>query len=443
MRRRSILVLASIALFVSAQAMIALAQGSDAPKVIVFQARGPIDGIVDDAIRQRLSEAQESGATFVLELDAPGTLDRDPLSLAEAIHEATVPVAVWVGPTPADAAGAALLLVHAASIAGVAPGVAVGPLLPLDVAHPDADVGDLSGRISGWASERGRTSPPLLDEAIPAQSAIDRGIAEIAAPSVTDFLAKIDGLTVSSASGEHVLQTRVAIAEGERAVDISFTSLGPVARVLHASATPSSVYLLLILAAAALAFELTQPGFGFAGFSGVGLLALGIYGLTVVPASAIGLALLVVGVILLVWDVQLRRIRWPSVVGVAAFLLGSLLAYGDVAPVIALSPWLIGVATLMTVLYYGFVLTVALQSRDRITSTQQGLVGLVGETRTDLHPEGGVYVKGTMWRGKSVEGTIMAGTRVRVRGLDGLVLRVEPVPQDTQMSTETEEEADA
>ena len=183
--------------------------------------------------------------------------------------------------------------------------------------------------------------------------------------------------------------------------------------------------------------------FGFAGFSGIGLLALGIYGLTVVPASAIGLVLLVAGVLLLVWDVQLRRIRWPSGVGVVAFLIGSVLAYGDVAPAIALSPSLIGVATLMTVLYYGFVLTVALQSRDRITTTQQGLVGLVGETRTDLRPEGGVYVKGTMWRGKSVEGTSMAGTRVRVRGLDGLVLRVEPVPQETQMSTDTEGESQA
>ena len=33
------------------------------------------------------------------------------------------------------------------------------------------------------------------------------------------------------------------------------------------------IYFLLVLGLACLAFELTQPGFGFAGFAGVGMLA--------------------------------------------------------------------------------------------------------------------------------------------------------------------------
>lgn len=429
MRRRLAVALLCAGLAASVPALAALAQGASPARVLVVQAEGPIDGILDDAILGHLAEAERSGATFVLQLDAPGTLDRDALELAQALRAASVPVAVWVGPTPARAAGAALLLVHAASIAGIAPGAAVGPLFPLDVAHPDASVGDVVERVSGWATSSGRADPPILETAIPAQSAIDAGIVEVAAPSVTDFLAKIDGRTVITPSGERVLATRVATAEGDVPVEVSFTSLGPVDRVLHASATPTSVYLLLLLAAAALAFELTQPGFGFAGFSGIALLALGIYGLAVVPPSPIGLALLVGGILLLTWDVQFRRLRWPTFVGTAAFLAGSVLAYGDVAPAIAISPWLIGGATIATALYYGFVLTVALQSRDRIVSTQRGLLGLVGDARTDLRPEGSVYVKGTLWRGRAAEGTILAGTRVRVRDLDGLVLRVEAVPR--------------
>lgn len=442
MRRRLAVAVLCAGLAVSVQALAALAQGSDAARVLIFQAEGPIDGILDDAIRTRLAEAERSGATFVLQLDAPGTLDRDALGLAEALRDATVPTAVWVGPTPARAAGGALLLVHAASIAGVAPGAAVGPLVPLDVADPDAAVGDLAGRISGWATSSARTSPAVLDAAIPAQSAIDAGIVEVAAPSVTDFLAKIDGRTVVTAVGERILATRVATAEGDAPVQVSFTSLGPVDRVLHASSTPTSVFLLLIFAAAALAFELTQPGFGFAGFSGIALLALGVYGVTVVQPSPLGFALLVGGILLLVWDVQFRRLRWPTIAGTAAFLAGSVLAYGDVAPAIGISPWLIGGATITTVLYYGFVLTVALQSRDRITSTQQGLLGLVGEARTDLRPEGSVHVKGTLWRGKAEAGTILAGTKVRVRGLDGLVLRVEALPAGATIDAEADAEAD-
>ena len=61
-----------------------------------------------------------------------------------------------------------------------------------------------------------------------------------------------------------------------------------------------------------------------------------------------------------------------------------------------------------------------------VRSAQVGLVGLVGEVRSDLNPEGGVYVKGAIWRARSIDGTIRKGSRVRVKGVDGLILRVEP-----------------
>ena len=86
-----------------------------------------------------------------------------------------------------------------------------------------------------------------------------------------------------------------------------------------------------------------------------------------------------------------------------------------------------------SLLYYGFGLTVALQSRDRIVNTQRGLIGLVGEARGRLAPEGPVFVKGAMWRGRSGGEPIAPGTPVRVRGVDGLVLKVEAEPGATPM----------
>ena len=100
--------------------------------------------------------------------------------------------------------------------------------------------------------------------------------------------------------GPVVLQTQIATTEagGRRpgTVDIRFENLGPVDRVLHGVASPSMIYVLLVIGLAALAFELTQPGFGFAGFAGVGMLALGLYGLTVVPVTGSGWPLLVGGI---------------------------------------------------------------------------------------------------------------------------------------------------
>ncbi|MFM8944353.1 MAG: NfeD family protein [Actinomycetota bacterium] len=433
-------VLASVVLLAALLAGGSALAAPATPTVIVVQVAGPIDTVVEAYLLAALERAESEGATLAIQLDSPGTLDVEPVALATRIHEASVPVLVWVGPTPAEAAGAALLLVRAASLAGVAPGAAVGPLLPLDVARPAASEPGLDATLARWASERGRTSPTAEPtEALPAQAAIDAGLVEVAAPAITDFLAAVDGRTVTTADGDAVLRTRVAVREGESPVEVRFTSLGPWERILHACATPSTIFLLLVVGFAAIAFEVTQPGFGFAGFSGIAALGLAVYGLTVVPWSVPGLALLVLGVGGLTADVALRRLGWLSAIGIAGFLAGSILAFRGVAPAIAISPWFLGGATVASVLYYGFALTVAAQSRDRIVSAQQGLVGLVGEARTDLTPEGGVHVKGTMWRGRSTGGTIPAGTRIRVRGLDGLVLRVEAEP-GAPLSVEDEEE---
>ncbi len=209
---------------------------------------------------------------------------------------------------------------------------------------------------------------------------------------------------------------------------VRFHEIGPVRRVLHAVSTPTAVYVLLVLGLWGVAFELTQPGFGVAGIAGLIALAFAGYGLSVIPFYWLGLALLLVGVALQGLDVIVRRVALFTMLGTAAFAAGSILTWYGVASAIDLSWWLIGLATIAGVLYFGFALTVALRSRERIKETQVGLVGLIGEVRSDLNPEGGVFVKGSLWRARSMDGPIPKGTRVRIRGIDGLILRVEQEP---------------
>jgi membrane-bound serine protease (ClpP class) len=402
------------------------------PSVLVAEVDGSIDGVLASFIRDAIEDAEASGSALVLQLDSAGTLDVDPIALAERIHDASVPVIVWVGPSPAKGAGAGSLFLYAASLAAVAPGAGIGPLEPLDLAvddgPPRAAVEDLA---TGWVEERGRPTPVgFPGEAIPAQAALDQNIAQVAAASITELLAKVDDLTVGTAEGEVALRTAIATDPSDEPVTVRFTELGPVDRTLHAAASPTWIYVLLVLGIAALAFEITQPGFGFAGFAGVGMLALAVYGLTVVPFSMLGLALLVFGLGLMTLDVLLRRLGVLTVTGWFAFVAGSVLVFADVSDAIDVSPWLIGSFAVGAFLFWGFALTVAIQTRERLTSTQRGLVGLVGETRGELNPEGSVHVKGTLWRGRSADGPIPAGTRVRVRGVDGLVLRVSPEPPE-------------
>lgn len=432
MRRALFVTLLACVLAPAAQRA-AVAQPEAPARVIVAEIDGSIDRTLAGYLVDTLAEGERTGATVVLQLDTAGTLDQDAVGLARRIFESKVPVIAWVGPAPAKAQGAGLLFLYASSLAAVSPGAGVGPLQPLDLVDARnrtmPDEATLEDLVVGWAAERGK--PPVLDvpsSPLPAQDTLDRHIAQVVAPSVPDLLEEVDRTTVETAAGPVTLRTRIAESRSETPVDVRFTEPGPVDRVLHAAASPAAVYVLLVLGFAALAFELVQPGFGFAGLAGLLMLALGTYGLTAVPASWLGLLLLVGGVMFLAADVLLRRLGALTALGLATFLAGSVLAFRGVAPAIRVSPWLVASLTVGSFLYYGFGLTVALQSRERVTSTQRGLVGLVGETRGELRPEGPVYVKGTLWRGRSSDGPIPAGTRVRIRGVDGLILRVEPEP---------------
>jgi membrane-bound serine protease (ClpP class) len=440
MRRPPALLLPLLALgFALLSPLSTAAASTGSPSVVVAKVDGSIDGILAGYLLDRLDEAERGGSTLLVQLDSAGTLDVDGVVLARRIHEATVPVVVWVGPAPAKARGAALLLLSASSLPAVAPGAGIGPLEPLDLVEArNATLPSGAGLRSlaaSWARDRGRAAPVFLGTPVPAGTALRDHLAIVAAPSIPDLLTAIDGRTVSTASGAAELHTEIAQAAGETPVEVRFTDLGPVDRVLHAMASPSAVYLLLVFGFAALAFELTQPGFGFAGFGGAAMLALGVYGLTVVPFSWAGLGLLAAGLALLTLDVVRHSLGPLTAIGAVAFFAGSVLTFRGVSPEIDVSPWLAAALAAASVLYYGFVLTVALQSRERITSKQRGLVGLAGETRGELRPEGPVYVKGALWRGRTLDGPIAAGTRIRVKGADGLILRVEPDPDPGQPGT--------
>ena len=250
----------------------AAAAAAPASTVEIIKVDGSIDRTMAGYLTVALDQAERDGSIVVIQLDTAGTLDRSAFVLAQRIFESRVPVIVWVGPAPAKASGAGLLFMYAASLAAVSPGSQTGPLEPLDLAQPSTEIADLESSIQVWLLARRKTTMlPVHDRPLTAAEALDHRIAQVAALSIPDLLNnKINGMTVQSATGPVQLVTRLAEDPSEPEVAWRFHDLGPVGRVLHAMASPSAIYLLLVLGFAALAFELTQPGFGFAGFAGVG-----------------------------------------------------------------------------------------------------------------------------------------------------------------------------
>jgi membrane protein implicated in regulation of membrane protease activity len=72
------------------------------------------------------------------------------------------------------------------------------------------------------------------------------------------------------------------------------------------------------------------------------------------------------------------------------------------------------------------------QRRMRAHKVQTGvenLLGAIGKVAEPLAPVGQIRVQGELWEARSTR-TVPAGTAVRVVAVNGLVLDVEPVPED-------------
>ena len=98
-----------------------------------------------------------------------------------------------------------------------------------------------------------------------------------------------------------------------------------------------------------------------------------------------------------------------------------------------MSPWSIAGAVSLTLVFFVSVMTAALRVRLRRPITgEEAIVGEIGEAKTDIAPEGTVMTKGTLWRARTMETGIEAGSKVKVMATEGLVLLVEPLHEHEQ-----------
>jgi membrane-bound serine protease (ClpP class) len=162
-------------------------------------------------------------------------------------------------------------------------------------------------------------------------------------------------------------------------------------------------------------FELYNPGIGLAAIAGAIALALSIYALSVLPTSWGAVLAVVAGVLLLLYDLQTGALGAPSVAGIAALIAGGATMFRGVPAALALSPWAIAAGVMLTVVFFVSVMTAALRVRlRRPVSDEEGIVGTIGEAKTDIAPEGTVLTKGALWRARTMETGIAAGSKVEV-----------------------------
>ncbi|MDQ1709121.1 MAG: hypothetical protein QOG49_506 [Frankiaceae bacterium] len=400
--RRCALVLAA---FCATFALAPPAQAAPAAQpdtVNIVQIKGVIDPAYADYIAGEVRYSnQHHHLAVLLRLDSSGSLKIDDAKLLDAIESSSVPIAAWVGPNRAKVSGLASALWQVADIRLRSQDAVVASAVPFQPG--------------------GAADPKLAWDRGPAGSLTADGTAA----TLREAVSSLDGKVVKG-KALHVDATQVTVR---------FATPGLFRRVRHSLISPTLAYLLLLAGVFMLVFEAFQPGFGPAGYAGVLTVALAVYGLAGLPVNPPFLALVVLGLVAMTYDVARNALSLPTWLGAAAFTAGSALLFHSHGPAMRLPILTIAAGVLSTVVFFAVVMTVVLRAlRGQSAEMGQALLGRIGEVRSTLNPQGHVLIEGALWRARAIEwdGPVGTGTRVQVTGVDpeALILDVEPVPAE-------------
>ncbi len=393
---------------VGAQTTDTTTAGADTPVttdfVAVVKVSGLLDPVLVDFVEQSVADAESEGATgLVLQANSTGVVVSDArfAQLLERIGSATIPVHVWVGPSGSRLTGKAAQLVGAADLVGMAPGTRLG-----DAGPPVTDTLDME-RMA-----------PITDRTVNAQEAKDLGITTFDAPTIGDFLVNLPGVETREVTAENGETRREPITQ------VRFAQVSLLSQLFHTVASPAVAYLLLAVGLALIVFELFTAGVGVAGVVGAGSFILAGYGLGVLPIRWWGVGLICLSMLAFAIDVQTGVPRFWTAAGFVMFVVGSFTIYdGYSLSWVTLLVAFVGVALT-------FLAGMPSMVRTRFSTPTIGrewMVGELGRAVTAVSPDGVVQIRDALWRASTNRATpIEELDRVRVTGIDGLVLEVEP-----------------
>ena len=414
-----------------------------------------IDGAIGPAsasyVKEALAKASERRAEVVLlRLNTPGGLNSSMREIIADVLASPIPVVGYVAPSGAHAASAGTYILYATHIAAMAPGTNIGAATPVQIGGPlpglpsgpaDKDgkdkkdepkdamtakvtndavafirsLAELRGRNADWAEKAVREAATLS-----ANAALEAHAIDLVARDQAELLRQLDGRVVEVAGGKtQRLVTKDAAVE---AIDP-----GPISRFLAVITDPNVAFILLMVGIYGLIFEFMSPGAVAPGVVGAICLLIGLYALNLLPINYAGLALMLVGLVLLTIEAFN-----PTVViglgGIVAFVLGALMLFRGEAPGYHLSWWVIGITAAV---FVGFALVV-LGSLRRVGRAPalvgaQAMRGLPAEVLDWNGNEGHVFAHGERWQARGAE-TFKPGETVEVANIIDLTLLIRRAP---------------
>jgi membrane-bound serine protease (ClpP class) len=419
-----------------------LASGQSAATVPSIELNATIDPATEKWIGAALDQAAADDAPLaIIRIDTPGGLESSMREIVQDIIDAPMPVVVYVSPNGSRAASAGAFITEAADVAAMAPQTNIGSASA--VTSTGGDIGgtlgvkienDAAAFIRALAETHGRDGAVperMVTEAknVTAAEALDANAIDIVATDQDDLLAQLDGFAVKGPKAQTLATAGLTIDQR----DMTFQY-----QLLQLLVNPTIAYLLLLVGLVGIVIEVFSPGLIIPGTLGVVFFLLGGFGTAQLPVTAAGIALLVVGIVMVIAEAHLNTHGIVGAVGVIALAASGLLLFNTDSSAFEISvPVVIVVAVLLG---GGLAFTVSKAVAARHTRVQTGrenLIGSIGDVRVPLSPVGQVFVAGALWRATLADNAAADeaervrehGARVRVEAVEGLTLRVRPLPE--------------
>jgi membrane-bound serine protease (ClpP class) len=399
------------------------------PRVLAVTFDTDVNPVTQGYLNGQIARANKGDYTaVVIVMDTPGGLSESMRKIVKKELASKIPVIVYVSPNGARAASAGVWIGQAADILAMAPQTNIGSSTPIDISGGNIQsdlrrkvINDAAASLIALASSHHRNAvwaSQAVRKAsnITARHALRIHVTDVVAPTLPALLTKIDGRkTIPKGFVLHTAGAEIVTAH---------MSLWQ--RILNTLIDPNLIALMLSLGVLGIVIELWHPGLIFPATFGILCLAIGFFGLDVLPISWAGLLLMLAAFAFWIAELFVGFSHGAlTLAGGVCFVFGSLLLFEPAGAGYQVSlPVALSVAGTIS-LFFVFALAKVVQIRRRPAAVgTHTLVGAHGQVRRgDL-----VAVRGELWQARADDGTLLEpGDEVAVVGVEGLSLVVRPV----------------
>jgi membrane-bound serine protease (ClpP class) len=401
--------------------------------ILKISVDAPIHPITSEYIKDTIDRADKENASLVIiTFNTPGGLDSSMREIIERILSAKTPVAAYVSPSGGRAASAGFFISIACDIFVMAPGTSTGAAHPvgvsitgqtMDKTMEEKVTHDAASYIKTLAGKRGRNTK-LAEDAVreslsyTEQEALKGNLIDLVAKDTQEIIDYFDGKRLVRFNGEE----EVLDLKNEEIIEIPMTARQ---KFLITIANPNLAYILLMLGLLGLYFEFSNPGAILPGVLGGIFLLLAIFSFQILPINYVGLLLILLAIGLFILEIKIQSYGILTVGGITAMIIGSIMLIDTPIPEFRPSLKVIIPVALALSLIFVFLIVIAIRAHmKRVYTGKEGLVGEIGVAKSDIKPEGKVFVHGETWNAEATE-NIPKGAKVKVLEVkDNLILRV-------------------